>query len=124
MEGEGEILGSNCDVVHIDSDCCPSGLVLSNGVAVQCIQHGLERGRRVSKAKEHHSGFIKPSSRLKCCFVLVSCLDADVVVSSPHVQFCVDHGSSQFSDERGDKGEQVLVAHRPFVNVPVILYRP
>ena len=124
MKGKGEILGSDCDVVHMDSDCCPSGLMLSNGVTVQRIHHGLECGRRVSKAEEHHSGFVKPSSRLKRRFVLVSCLDADVVVPPLYVQLCVDHGPSQFSDQCGDEGEWVLVAHCPFVDVSVILYWP
>ena len=56
--------------------------------------------------------------------MFVPCLDADIVVPPPYVQLCVDHGPSQFSDQRGDEGERVLVAHRPFVNVPVILHRP
>ena len=80
MEGEREALGGDRDVVHIDSDRGSPGFVLPDSVTIQCVHHGLERGRGVSEAEEHHGGFIEPPSRLKCCLMLVPCLDMDIVV--------------------------------------------
>ena len=85
MEGEREISGGNRDVIHIDLDCSPPGLVLSNGVAVQSVHHVLECGRGISEAEEHHGGFIEPPSCLKHRLVFISGFDADVVVSPPHI---------------------------------------
>ena len=124
MEGERKVFGGDCDVVHVNSDRGPPGFMLPDSVTIQSVHHGLECGRRISEAEEHYSGFIEPPLCFKRCFVFVSCLDANIVVPSSHVQFCVEHGSSQFSDQHGDEGEQVLVAHRPLVNISVILYRP
>ena len=115
MKGEGEVLSGDRGVVHIDSDCGPSGLVLSNSVTVQRVHHGLKHGGGVSEAKEHHSEFIEPSSRLKRRFVFILCLDADVVVPPSYVQLCIDHGPSQVSDQCGDEREQVLVVMTPLM---------
>ena len=98
--------------------------MLSNGLAVQCIHHGLERGRRVSETEEHYSRFVKSPSRFERRLVFVPCLDTDVVVPPSYVQLRVDHGPSQVSDQGSDEGERILIAHCPFVNIPVILYRP
>ena len=123
MKGEGEILGGDCDVVHIDSDCGPPARVLLNSITVQHVHRGLKCGRRVSEAKEHHSGFIEPSLHFKRHFVFVPCIDAEVVVTPSYIQLCIDHGPSQVSDQCGDEREQVLVAHCPLVNIPVVLHR-
>ena len=122
VKGEGEFLSGNHDVVHVNPDCGPSRFMPSNSVVVQRVHHGLKCGRRISEAEEHYSGFIKPSLCFEHCFVFVSGFDADIVVSPPYIQFCVDHGPFQVSDQRGDERKQVLVAHRPLVNVLVVLH--
>ena len=48
----------------------------------------------------------------------------DVVIPPSYIQLRVDHGPSQVSDQCGDEGEWVLIAHHPLVNVLVILHRP
>ena len=113
MEREREAFGGDRDVVHVDPDRGPPGFVLSDNVTIQCIHHCLERGRGVSEAKEHHGGFIESPLRLERCLVFVSCLNVNVVIPSSYVQLRVDHGPSQFSNQRGDEGERVLVAHCP-----------
>ena len=56
--------------------------------------------------------------------MLVSGLNTDIVVSSSYIQLCVDCGSPQVSDQCGDEGKQVLVAHCPLINILVVLYWP
>ena len=122
MKQEGKVLGGNCNVVHVDSDCHSSGFMLSDSVTVQRVYHSLERSRRISEAKEHYSGFVESPLCFECSLMFISCLNADIVVSSSHIQLCINHGPSQVLDQCGDEGEQVLVPHCPFINILVILY--
>ena len=122
MEGKRRIFGSDCDVVHVNSDRSPPSFVLLNSVSIQSVHHGLERGRRISEAEEHYSGLVESPSRFKRRFVFISCFDANIVVPPSYIQLGVDHSPSQLSNQCGDEGERVLVAHRPLINVLVILH--
>ena len=98
MEGERKLFGSDCDVVHVNPDRGPPSFVLLDSITIQSVHHGLECGRRVSEAEEHYGGFIESPLCFECCFVFVSCLDANIVVPSSYVQLRVDHRPSQFSN--------------------------
>ena len=122
MRQEGVIFGGNRDVVHIDPDYRSSGLVFSDGATVQCIHHGLKGSRGVSETEEHYSRFVESSSHFKCCLVFVSCLDANVVIPASFIQLRVNHSPSQVSDQCGDEGKQILVSHRPLIDILVVLH--
>jgi hypothetical protein len=51
--------------------------------SIDIVHERLECGRRVAQAKEHYRRFVQSASSLERCFVLVSLLYPNVVVSLP-----------------------------------------
>ena len=90
--------------------------------SVKGIHHRLEGCWGVSKAEEHDSGFVEASPGLEGGFMLVSLLYSDIIVPPSDVQLCIDVGSPQVANQRGNEGERVLVAHRPFIDLSIVLY--
>src|SRR6266702_2074811 len=68
------------DVVHVDSDGCTEWFVFENDVSVYVVHHGLEGRWRISESEVHDCRCEKSVSGFKCCFLLVSFTDANVVV--------------------------------------------
>src|ERR1700747_2372688 len=90
------------------------------------VHHGLERGRRICKSKEHNHGLEKPSVRLERRLPLVSVANSDVVVTPPDVKLREEgRGLSIYSRESvhefSDKGEWGRVAYRPGVEFAIVL---
>ena len=56
------------------------------------VHHGLERCRGIRKTKEHYIQFVQSIFGFEGCFVLVSILDPDVIVSPMYVEFRKDVG--------------------------------
>ena len=123
MERERRRLGGYRNVVHVNPDCGPPDFVLLYRLSVEGVHHRLEGGWGVREAEEHDGGFVEASPRFESGLMLIPLFYSDVIVSPSDVQLCVDIGSPQVANKRGDEGERVLVTHRPFVNFSVVLYR-
>ena len=110
-------LGVDEDVIEVDGD-----FAFSNQVGEDIVHHVLKRSGRVGHAEEHHSGFKESSIRYKGCLVLVTFLDADIVVSPSDVKFSEELGAFQTVHEFGDQRKWIAILDRDLVELTVILH--
>ena len=92
------ILSGDEYVIHIDNQ--PS---FGYFWGEDCIHHCLKGCWGICQPEEHYSWFKQPLVHDKCCLVLVSLLDAYIVVSSPDIDFseyfCILNLHYEFRDQ-------------------------
>jgi len=85
------------------------------------IHHSLKGAGRVSQSKEHDLWFEETIFGLKCHFLLISCFDPDVVISSSYVEFGEDMCILHLTDKVRDERKGILVPDGVLIQLLVIL---
>ncbi len=115
-------VGSDPNVVHVDSDSHAEGFMLENDVVINVVHHGLEGRWRIGESEVHNRRFEKSISGFKCCFLLVPFADAYVVVPPSDVKLCVNMCVAEIADEICDQGERILISNGNGIDFAIILY--
>src|SRR6266702_286420 len=119
----GEIsVGGDADVGHVDADGGPKWFMLEDDVVVDVVHHGLEGRWRVCKSEIHNRGFEKTVSGFQCCFLLVTFVDAHIVIPPSDVELCINVCIAEVANEICDERKGVLISNREGVNLSIVLY--
>ena len=114
-----EILSEDEDVVHVDNDMSLVNEVLEDG-----IHHSLERSRGIGESEEHERRF---KAALICSeggFPFVSFFDSKIIITPPKVHFGEVFRTSEFVDEFGDEGKEIVILTGMRVKILIILAWP
>ncbi|KAG5335269.1 hypothetical protein C0989_001606 [Termitomyces sp. Mn162] len=112
-----QCFGVDEDVIEVHAH-----YTLYNEVLKDIIHHGLEGGWAVGETKEHDEQLKQSLVGLEGHLLLVSFLNAHIVVTPPDIQFSEVLHASKVVDELGDEGEWVTVLHCHGIEYPVVLY--
>ena len=102
----GDILGEDEDVVQVDDH-----LSFGDKIGEDGVHHCLKGGQAVAQAEQHHQGFEESSVSPEGSLVLISGLDADIVVAPADVEFgeivCAAEGTCSSLSSHSARGSPV-----------------
>ena len=96
--------------------------MFGDSLVVSVVHEGLEGGWGVAKAKHHDAWLVEATPCFEGRLVCIFFLHANVIVSLPHVELCVELRPPQITDEVTDEGKWVLVLDSVAVNRSIVLY--
>ncbi|KAG5334045.1 hypothetical protein C0989_004507 [Termitomyces sp. Mn162] len=94
---------------------------LCNEVLEDVVHHGLEGGWAIGETEEHDKQLKQFPVGLEGCLLLISFLNAHIVVTPPDVQFSEVLCTPEVVDELGDEEEEVTVLHYHGIEYLVVL---
>jgi hypothetical protein len=109
-------LSVNCDVVHVYGEPPLGHLFLK-----YCVYHHLEGGRRVSKAKEHYSGFKEAFQGEEGGFPFIPWFDPDIVVPPVDIELSEEGAATEAVNSLQDQRGDIVILLHPLIDRPVVL---
>ena len=85
------------------------------------IHEALEGCQRIGESKEHDCRLVETTVGSESGLPLVTFLDADVVVTPPHVKFGEEARVLSFGNQFLDQRQRILVFDCSFVKLSIIL---
>ncbi len=85
------------------------------------IHHGLEGTWQVCQTKEHDPWFKETIFGFECCFLFISCLDLDIIVSPSYIKFGKDMCILYLTDKIRDEWQGIAILDGVFIQLLVVL---